>query len=116
MERNKKEDEVIFRQCRFIKEEMWFFTLDDFCQARKGIKRLFKEMDKNGKLFYMWYVYASRIKWDLQNAIWDYLNFPDAEYEAELLRLLRIEKERLEKKQEKKNLKTKNCQKEKIML
>ena len=104
MERDKKENEVVFRQCRFIKEEMWFFTYQDFCQARYGIKRLFKEMDKNGKLFYMWYVYASLIKRDLQNAIWDYLNDYDPNG-IELLRLNTIEKHKLEKKQEKKDFK-----------
>lgn len=89
---NKKKIEVDFSKCRFIKENMWFFTYQDFCDNRRIIKKMFQEMDKDGRLFYMYYVYASRIKENLQNAIWDYLNFPDIGYEAELLKLNRTQK------------------------
>lgn len=72
---NKKETKVDFSQCRFIKEEMWYFTFNDFCQNREALKKLFKEMDKDGKLFYMYYVYANvNMQMKFKHAIWDYLN------------------------------------------
>ena len=79
-------ENVDFSKCRFIKENMWFFTFDDFKRNRKIIKEHFKSLDKDAKLFYMWYVYAniniSEIK---KNKIWDYLNFDDPQYELLLI-------------------------------
>lgn len=83
---------VDFSVCEFINENMWFFTYNDFCKNRFAIKKLFNELDRNGKIFYMYYVYANvRINEQLKNAIWDYLNEFD-EKGFELLRLWRINK------------------------
>lgn len=83
---------VDFSVCEFINENMWFFTYNDFCENRFAIKKLFNELDRNGKIFYMYYVYANvRINEQLKNAIWDYLNEFD-EKGFELLRLWRINK------------------------
>ncbi len=66
---------VDFSVCEFINENMWFFTYNDFCENRFAIKKLYNELDRNGKRFYMWYVYSNvRINEALKNAIWDYLN------------------------------------------
>lgn len=83
---------VDFSVCEFINENMWFFTYNDFCENRFAIKKLFNELDRNGKIFYMWYVYSNvRINEQLKNAIWDYLNEYDLQG-FELLRLWRINK------------------------
>lgn len=80
------ENKIDFSQCRFIHDNMWFFTYQDFCANRKVIKRMFKELDRDGKMFYMWYVYAN-IHMDEQrkNRIWDYLNSDEPEYEMMLI-------------------------------
>lgn len=76
-----------FSQCRFISEQMWFITLADFCERRRHIKRLFDDMNSDGKEFYMWYVYANvHLKENLKNAIWDYLNDYDP-HGTQLLKL-----------------------------
>lgn len=86
---NKKEIEVDFSKCRFIKENMWFFTYDDFCENRKVIKKMFQEMDRDGKLFYMYYIYSNvNMGLKFKHAIWDYLNQYDP-YGLELTRLRR---------------------------
>ena len=54
MGRNNKKTEIDFSICRFIKEEMWYFTYDDFCNNRKALKRMFEKMDKDGR--YILYV------------------------------------------------------------
>lgn len=87
-------NKIDFSQCRFISENMWFITYTDFCDNRRGIRRLFNELDKNGKEFYMWYVYANiHMKECHKNAIWDYLNDYDPNA-IELLRLARFYKSR----------------------
>lgn len=81
-------EKVDFSQCRFIKEEMWFYTYADFCQHHKSLKRLFNTLDSNGKLFYMWYVYANINMGEMyKNRIWDYLNNDDVQYEISLMQL-----------------------------
>lgn len=78
--------------CKFIKEEMWYYTYYDFCNSRKLIKSLYKKFSDNEKLLYKWYVYAN-IHMDMvyKNAIWDYLNDFD-ENGTELIRLVRFYK------------------------
>lgn len=79
-------EKVDFSKCRFIKERMWFYTFQDFCDNRKIIKRYFNELDKDGKLFYMWYVYANiNIDEMRKNRIWDYLNSDEVQYELLLV-------------------------------
>lgn len=64
-----------FSICKFIEEQMWFITYNDFCDRRVGIKRLFSEMTKNERLFYKWYVYSNvHMDESYKNNIWDYLN------------------------------------------
>lgn len=76
-----------FSQCRFIAREMWFITYIDFCDNRRGIKRLYNELDRDGKEFYKWYVYANiHMKEFYKNAIWDYLN----DYDPNGVELMRI--------------------------
>ena len=68
-------DKIDFKECEFIHEQMRYFTFDDFYRERKAIKRLFNEMPKNGKRFYMWYVYSNtRMGLNKKNAIWVWLN------------------------------------------
>jgi DNA integrity scanning protein DisA with diadenylate cyclase activity len=79
-------EKVDFSKCRFIKERMWFYTFQDFCDNRKIIKRYFNELDRDGKLFYMWYVYANvNIDEMRKNRIWDYLNSDEVQYEMLLV-------------------------------
>lgn len=82
---------VDFSVCEFINENMWFFTYEDFCNNRYAIKRLFKGLDKNGRRFYMWYVYANiRMDENHKNWIWDFLN----EYDLNGIELLKHMKKR----------------------
>ena len=79
-------ENVDFSVREFIDENMWFFIYDDFCINRRVIKKFFKELDKNGKKFYMWYVYANiHLDENRKNKIWDYLNNDEPEYEMILL-------------------------------
>lgn len=81
-----------FSQCRFIHENMWFITYTDFCMNRNAIKRLYEQLNEDGREFYMWYVYANiHMKENFKNAIWDYLNGYDLNA-VELMRLLRFYK------------------------
>ena len=64
-----------FSVCPFIRENMWFFTFNDFYENRKVIKRMYQGLKDNEQIFYKWYVYANidmGIK--TKNRIWDYLN------------------------------------------
>lgn len=65
-----------FSDCKFINSEMKFYVFDDFYNMAWGIKRLFKtKLSKDGKQFYMWYVYSNtHISTNQKNAIWDFLN------------------------------------------
>ena len=87
------EKEIDFSECEFIDEEMKIYTYYDFCDNRKVIKRLFNELTRNGKKFYMWYIYSNtHMKLNFKNAIWDYLNgYKNTE---ELLELKKIYREK----------------------
>lgn len=64
-----------FSVCPFIRENMWFFTFNDFYENRKVIKRMYQELKDDAKLFYKWYVYANiDIGTKTKNRIWGYLN------------------------------------------
>lgn len=64
-----------FCECDFIEKEMKYYTYHDFCENRQVIKRLFKELSYNGKIFYKYYVYANiHMNLTYKNKIWDYLN------------------------------------------
>ena len=74
-----------FSECRFIKETLRFYTYKDFCANRFTIKRMYKTLSQDGKLFYKWYVYANVHMDELKkNYIWDYLN--DYDDGSELMR------------------------------
>lgn len=80
---------VDFSICRFIKENMWIYTYNDFCDNRKIIKKLFNELSEDGKLFYMWYLYSNiNMNEYFKDAIWSYLN----EYDPNGFELLRIKR------------------------
>lgn len=81
-----------FKICKFIKNEMSFFTFNDFCKNRNIIKKMYKEFKENERIFYKWYVYAN-INIDLtrKNAIWNFLNGYDL-YGLELFKLKRSKK------------------------
>ena len=82
---------IDYSVCRFIDEQMWFITYDDFVGRRLGIKRLFQQMSLDAKTFYQWYVYANiHMNECCKNAIWDYLVFDEPEYEFELTRIGRV--------------------------
>lgn len=85
------EKPIDFSVCEFIHENLNFYTYYDFCDNRKAIKRLFKELNKNAKLFYMWYVYANiHMNETFKNAIWDYLNgYDDGSHLLELKKIYR---------------------------
>lgn len=68
-------NETDFSICPFIKENMWFFTYEDFCENRKILKQMYQKLKDDGKQFYKWYVYAN-INMGIQhkNKIWAFLN------------------------------------------
>ena len=66
---------VDFSECEFINEEMKIYTYYDFCDNRRAIKRLYRELTDNGRRFYMWYIYSNtHMNNHFKNTIWDYLN------------------------------------------
>ena len=68
-------DQFDFSECAFINSEMKFYSYQDFIQNRRGIKRLFKQLSRNGRIFYMWYIYSNtHISIGQKNKIWDWLN------------------------------------------
>lgn len=80
--------ETDFSECEFIQREMWYYTYFDFCNSCLAIKRLFKSLTRNGKLFYKYYVYANvHMQEYFKNAIWDYLNIDDPEQYKHLIEL-----------------------------
>lgn len=73
-----------FSECEFIHKEMTIYTFDDFYKDRYVIKKQFEQLTKNGKRFYMWYVFSNtHMSLTKKNAIWDYIN--DYKNDEELL-------------------------------
>lgn len=64
-----------FLECEFIDKSMCFLTFYDFVRQSTRIKECFKSMTKNGRQFYMWYIYAN-IHMDefYKGLCWDFLN------------------------------------------
>lgn len=86
---------VDFSVCPFIEREMWFITFNDFCDRRKGIKRLFEQMTVDAQIFYKWYLYSNiHMTEYFKDLIWTFLNFDDEEYEHNLMSAKRIYKVR----------------------
>ena len=68
-------DDVDFTECRFIRDELRFLFFKDFCHDCYIIKRLYKNLSDNGKIFYKYYVYSNiNISIGQKNAIWEFLN------------------------------------------
>lgn len=68
-------DLVDFSECEFINSEMKFYSYQDFCNNKRGIKRLYERLSKNGKLFYMWYLYSNtHLSMGQKNKAWDWIN------------------------------------------
>lgn len=64
-----------FKQCRFIQKYMRFLTFYDFVKDCVYLKKAFDGMDDDGKLFYMWYIYANiHMTEHYKNVCWDFLN------------------------------------------
>ena len=79
-------EKVDFINCEFINEEMRYLTYTDFCQHCAIIKFLYNNLDRGGKRFYKWYVYANIHMGEYyKNLIWNYLNNIDPEYYDNLI-------------------------------
>ena len=80
--------EEVYKNCDIVKENMKFYTYNEFCENRKYLKYNFKYLSDTQKKLYMWYIYANiNMNETYKNAIWDYLN--DYMQDWELLKLLR---------------------------
>lgn len=71
-----KDNGFNFEECRFINDEMKFYSFKEFVYSCKLIKRMFDtKLSKNGKIFYKWYVYSNvYMNMNEKNKVWDYLN------------------------------------------
>lgn len=79
-------NDVDFSTCRFIKENMYFYTYTDFCNASKRLKAMYDTLDENQRLFYKWYIYANiHMSEFFKNLIWNYLNNNEPEAFIELI-------------------------------
>lgn len=75
-----------FIDCEFIDQNMCFVNYFDFCRYCYSIKKLYLELDHNGKRFYKWYIYANiHMEECYKNAIWDFLNSDDVQDYMELI-------------------------------
>lgn len=73
--------DIDFSTCSFIRDELSFLTYFDFCKNAKILKAYYDALDKDGKIFYKWYVYSNvHMTEFFKDKIWDYLNNPDEEY------------------------------------
>ena len=73
--------DIDFSECRFIRDELRFLFYKDFCKDCFIIKKEYKKLTSNGKIFYKYFVYAN-IYMTLQqkNTIWEFLNNEGIEY------------------------------------
>lgn len=77
-----------FSACSYIKDQMQFYTLKDFCDNCKRLKLLYLDLKPNAKIFYKWYVYANiHMNENCKNAIWNFLNSDDLNCYIHLLQL-----------------------------
>lgn len=75
-----------FSDCEYINTYLRFVTYNDFCDNCGLIKSLYSALDKNGKRFYKWYVYANIHFNELRkDAIWEFLNSEDEIYYEKLI-------------------------------
>ena len=66
------------RDCKYVDQEMCFYTFDEFLHEAPAIKRQYNGLKH--KIFYRWYVFAHQLSDKRKNAIWCYLN-NDMDYE-----------------------------------
>lgn len=77
-----------FSDCKFINENMRFYTYLDFCDNCEDLKKKYLSSNENVRLFYKWYVYANiHMNETFKNAIWDFLNCDEKECYLYLLKL-----------------------------
>lgn len=70
--------DIDFTECSFIKKELCFLDYTEFCKNAFAIKKMYKELTKNGKIFFKWYVYANiHMTEYFKNNIWEFLNNED---------------------------------------
>lgn len=82
--------DIDFSACPFIKEQLCFVTLIDFCNNAINIKLNYMGLNKDAKIFYKWYVYANiHMSEFFKDKIWDYLNNNEIEYYLELIEALK---------------------------
>lgn len=78
--------DIDFTDCDFIDKNMNYLNYFDFCDTCYTIKSLYNQLDRNGKRFYKWYVYAN-IHMDTiyKDKIWNFLNVDLPEAYIELI-------------------------------
>lgn len=60
-------------ECKFIRDNLKFYTYDDFLENKWLIKSLYEDLDN--KIFYKWFVYANiHITLEQKDTIWEFLN------------------------------------------
>ena len=75
-----------FTECLFIKKELCYLDYIEFCKNAIVLKLNYKELSKNGKIFYKWYVYANiHMTEYFKNIIWEYLNNDEQIYYINLI-------------------------------
>ena len=81
-------DNTDFSACAYIKDQMQYYTFDDFIENCTRLKTLYLELKPNAKIFYKWYVYANiHMNENYKNAIWTFLNSEDLNCYIYLLQL-----------------------------
>ena len=74
-------EDIDFKQCEFIRQDMSYINYFDFCDNCFSIKNMYQNLDKYSKRFYKWYVYSNiHMQETYKNAIWNYLNSDEPEY------------------------------------
>lgn len=78
-----------FSECKLINDILCFLTYDEFCKYKYFIRNNYKNLTKNGKLFYKYYVYANiHIDTLRKDRIWNFLNCEDFQTDFELMQAL----------------------------
>ena len=68
-------DLVDFSECEYISNTMKYYTYKDFINNCQLIKNRFNNLSRNGKKFYMWYVFANiHTTYAIKCKIWGFLN------------------------------------------
>lgn len=72
---NKEEYESWYKSCQFIREEMQFYSWEDFITQAQSFKMLYRSTTPLIKQLYKWYIMASpNMSLKRKQLIWDYLN------------------------------------------